>query len=369
MMADARALRKSPCPSCGGDAEWSPSKMALACPYCGTVLASSDRIGENASPIHEHDLETALASVPDAGRGLQAAKKSVKCESCQAISFFDSHRAAQRCDFCGSPSILPAESLLDVITPESLLPVVIPESQVRDQLKKWYHSRWFAPNSLKRSALTDTLHGIYLPYWTFDAQADAHWTAQAGYYYYVNETYRDSNGKSATRRVRKIRWENAAGRLNHFFDDVMVPGTVGAHLKLLRKVEPFPTQHDLKPYDPAYIRGWTVERYQVDLRQAAHTNTATMDTTIKQLCAREVPGDTQRNLEVNTIYQSRTFKHILVPAWIVSYTYGKKSYQVIVNGYTGTMAGEHPLSWLKITFAALFILVVIAVIIQLNQGG
>jgi hypothetical protein len=63
-----------------------------------------------------------------------------------------------------------------------LLPAVVPATTVRDQLRAWYRSRWWAPNKLKRAALTDTLHGIYLPYWTFDAHVDASWTAESGYY-------------------------------------------------------------------------------------------------------------------------------------------------------------------------------------------
>jgi uncharacterized membrane protein len=39
----------------------------------------------------------------------------------------------------------------------------------------------------------------------------------------------------------------------------------------------------------------------------------------------------------------------------------------VVNGYTGTMAGEHPLSWVKITLAVLAALVVILIIVLLNQ--
>jgi hypothetical protein len=366
-MAEVSALRKHPCPECGGDAEWDASKKALACPYCGTVLPWSD--GENAlgAAIVEHDLNTALAAISPTLRGLKAEKKSVKCESCQAISIFDPDRAAQRCDFCGSPSIVPVDDLIDVITPESLLPAVIPATRVRDQLRTWYGSRWWAPNKLKRAALTDTLHGIYLPYWTFDAHVDAAWTAESGYYYYVSESYRDANGKTATRRVRRTRWENSAGHLSHFFDDDAVPGTIGVHAALLRKVEPFPTLTDLKPYDPAYVRGWTVERYQVDLRQASQTSQQQMDAVIRTLCSRQVPGDTQRNLKVHSTYQGRTFKHILVPVWLATYTYGRKSYQVVVNGYTGTMAGEHPLSWVKITLAVLAALLVILIIVMLNQ--
>jgi ribosomal protein S27E len=365
-MAEVSALRKHPCPECGGDAEWNPAKKALACPYCGTVLPWSEGEDQLGARILEHNLEEALSSVGSENRGLQAEKKSVKCESCQAISIFDPDRAAQRCDFCGSPSIVPMDSLIDVITPESLLPAVIPATQVRDQLRAWYRSRWWAPNKLKSAALTDTLHGIYLPYWTFDAHVDAEWTAESGYHYYVTETYRDSEGKTQTRQVQKTRWESSAGNLAHFFDDDAVPGTVGVHTALLKKVEPFPTTSDLKPYEPAFVRGWTVERYQVDLRQASQISKQQMDATIYQLCSREVPGDTHRNLQVQSDYQGRTFKHILVPVWLATYTYGSKPFQVVANGYTGKMAGEHPLSWVKITFAVLGVLLVILIIAMLN---
>ncbi len=366
-MAEVSALRKHPCPKCGGDAEWNATKKSLACPFCGTVLPWEEGENPMGAAIVEHDLEAALAAAPAADPTSVAVSKSVKCESCQAISVFDATRVAQRCDFCGSPSIVPVTDLGDMITPESLLPVVVPETQVRDQLREWYGSRWFAPTKLKRGALTDTLHGIYLPYWTFDAHVDAQWTAESGYHYYETESYRDSDGRTATRQVQRTRWEDSAGQLAHFFDDDAVPGTVGVHTTLLRKVEPFPTINDLKPYDPAYVRGWTVECYQVDLAQASQTSKAQMDATIYQLCSREVPGDTQRNLQVESYYQDRTFKHILVPVWLATYTYGPKTYQVVVNGYTGKMAGEFPLSWVKIMFAVLAVIIVILIIVMLNQ--
>lgn len=363
-MAEVSALRKHPCPECGGDAEWNPAKQALACPYCGTILPFTEGETPMGAAIAEHDLEQALAKVMPEGRGLQEEKRSVKCESCRAISIFDPTRAAQRCDFCGSPAIVPVENLQDLITPESLLPAVVASTQVRDKLREWYRSRWFAPNKLKKAAMTDTLHGIYLPYWTFDAHADADWTAEAGYHYY--ETARNSDG--STRRVQRTRWEHASGSVQHFFDDNLVPGTVGVHLPLLRKVEPFPTLSDLKPYEPAFVRGWTVERYQVDLRKASELSRQQMDETMRELCSREVPGDTQRNLQVSTTYDGRTFKHILVPVWLATYTYGAKSFQVVINGYTGTIAGEHPYSWVKIFFAVLGVIAVIILILILKNG-
>lgn len=360
-MAEVSALRKHPCPECGGDAEWDASKKALACPYCGTIVPWSEGEDPMGAAIVEHDLEEALVEERAHSGDGKHLKQAVRCESCRAISEFDGTRVAQRCDFCGSPAIIPTE-LEQTITPESLLPAVIPSTEVRTLLRTWYGSRWFAPNRLKRAALTDTVHGIYLPYWTFDAFAQADWTAESGYHYYVTESYTDSNGRSQTRQVQRTRWEWTSGHLDHFFDDDLVPGTVGVSLGLLRKVEPFPTTKDLKPFDPAYIRGWTVERYQVDLTQASKTNEQQMEAELYRLCAREVPGDTHRSLNVEATYRDRTFKHILVPVWLTTYTYGSKSFQVIVNGYTGQMAGERPYSWVKIFFAVVFALIAAAIL-------
>ena len=108
-----------------------PSPARIAAPSCRGPMAKT----RSGAAIVEHDLEQALASITPDHRGLRAEKKSVKCESCQAISIFDPDRAAQRCDFCGSPSIVPVDALKDAVTPESLLPSVIPATQVRDQLR------------------------------------------------------------------------------------------------------------------------------------------------------------------------------------------------------------------------------------------
>jgi len=364
-MSEITARSKFACPACGGEAQWNPAKQALVCPFCGTVSPMS--APPDGAEIKEHDLVTALRNIPDDQRGWAAEKTSVKCQSCQAITVFDPTRAAQRCDFCGSSALIPVEQIKAPIRPESLLEFKIPETQVRDKVREWYGSRWFAPNKLKSRALTDTVHGLYIPYWTFDAQVHADWTADAGYYYYETESYTDSQGKRQTRQVRKTRWVPSSGAIEHFFDDELVPASRGVNPELLRKVEPFPTTTDLKHYDPGFLSGWVVEQYQIDLVAAAQHSREIMDGKTEQLCASDVPGDTHRNLQVSAQYSEQTFKHILVPVWVLAYNYGSQSYQIIINGYTGTIAGKYPLSWIKITLAVLAALIVILIIVGLAQ--
>ena len=360
-MSEIVAKDKFACPACGAEAQWNPAKKALVCPFCGTV--SPCELPAAGGDIRENDLATALRNVDEDHRGWAAEKTSVKCQSCQAISVFDPTRVAQRCDFCGSASLIPYDQIKAPIRPESLLEFKLPETGVREKIREWYGSRWFAPNALKSRALTDTVRGVYLPYWTFDAQVHADWTAEAGYHYYETESYTDSQGRSQTRQVQSTRWEPAAGSIDHFFDDELVPASKGVEPQLLRQIEPFPTTTDLKPYDPGFLSGWVVEQYQIDLITAAQNSRAIMDGKTRQLCSAEVPGDTQRNLEVAADYSAQTFKHILVPIWLLTYNYGAKNFQIVINGYTGTIAGKHPLSWVKIMFAVLAVIIVVMIVL------
>jgi predicted RNA-binding Zn-ribbon protein involved in translation (DUF1610 family) len=364
MSDEIKAQQKYNCPSCGAEAQWNPAKQALVCPYCGTVSpAKLDAAGN----IEEHDLATALRAIGPDDRGWATEKKSVKCQSCQAITVFDPSRAAQRCDFCGSAAIIPVDQQTRPIRPDSLLEFKLPETQVREAIRQWYGSRWFAPNKLGTRALTDTVHGIYIPYWTFDAQVSADWTAESGDYYYETEYYTDSAGKQQSRSVQKIRWYPSSGHLDHFFDDELVPATKGVEVKLLRGVEPFPTTSDLKPYDPGFLSGWVVEQYQIDLIAAAQSAQAIMEEKTRQLCSKQVPGDTHRNLSVSADFSGQTFKHILVPVWLLAYTYGSRNFQVVINGYTGAIAGRYPKSMIKILLLVLAILAIIGAIIWATQ--
>ena len=351
-MPEAIAQKKFSCPSCGAEAQWNPAKKALVCPFCGTVSPAQVELSATGEEtIVEHDLVAALRGIPDAQRGWDAKKTSVRCQSCQAISVFDAERVGQRCDFCGSSALVPYEEIKEAFRPESLLPMKVSDHQVRDSIRQWYGSRWFAPNQLKRAALTDIVKGLYIPYWTFDAQVHSEWTAESGYYYYETETYTDSEGKVQTRQVQRIRWQPSAGEVDHFFDDELVPASRGVQEAMLRKIEPFPTTSELVPYKAGFLSGWVVERYQIDLVAAAQEARAEMDAEMERLCAAEVPGDTHRNLQVESDYSGQTFKHILVPIWLLTYNYGTQNFQVVINGYTGTIAGKYPLSWVKILFA------------------
>ena len=66
-----------------------------------------------------------------------------------------------------------------------------------------------------------------------------------------------------------------------------------------------------------------------------------------------IGGDTQQIHSVNSPYDAITFKHLLLPTWLMAYRYHNKVYQVFINAATGEVQGERPYSPWKITFAVL----------------
>ena len=71
----------------------------------------------------------------------------------------------------------------------------------------------------------------------------------------------------------------------------------------------------------------------------------------------------------DTQYSALTYKHVLLPVWILAYRYGDKPYRVVVNAVTGQVNGERPWSIPKILAAVFFGLVVLAIFASLSGGG
>jgi hypothetical protein len=147
-----------------------------------------------------------------------------------------------------------------------------------------------------------------------------------------------------------------------------VPASVGVPPELLRKVEPFPTR-DVVPYDASYVSGWVVEQYQIDLVAAAQHSRDAMDAKLRQLCAAQVPGDTHRNLQVHADYSGQTFKHVLLPLWLLTYQYGAKTFRIVCNGFTGTVGRQVSEELDQGRAARHFILITMMIIFAFSEGG
>jgi len=340
-------VRKFPCESCGGDVRWDPGASMLKCPYCGHEKAIAAAPGT----IHEHSVDAALREPRDLGWG--AERKVIICKKCGAHTTLDPHIAASACAFCGTAAVVEAPPNPNVVRPEGLLPFKIARDWAIGKFRLWLAALWLRPNDLKSESRLTSMQGVYVPFWTFDAATFSMWTAEAGYYYYVTVTAIE-NGQQVERQEQRTRWEPASGQLSKFFDDVPVPASNGMPPDLAAAIEPFPTA-ELTPYDPAFLSGFLAEENAIDLPDALERAKERMRGEIRSECIRQIPGDTYRNLVVNTTFSALAYKNALLPIWIAAYEYAGKAYRYLVNGVTGKASGTAPWSWVKITLLTMVI--------------
>ncbi len=358
-----------PCQSCGANLEFKPGADSLKCAYCGTVQniePSGDDDSAGARTIEEYDFNEALTKARQRpAKDLVEGGQAVQCESCGAETVISGQ--SDHCAFCGSPVVVAVETSDEIFVPESVLPFKLERREAKTKFLEWVASRWFAPNDLKKRAKGQGMDGVYLPYWTYDSETTTRYFGQRGEYYYVTESYTDSNGKRQTRQVRKTRWYPASGSVYVSFDDVLICASTSLPVKIIRGLEPWDLG-ELRPYEPAYLAGFIAERYKVGLEEGFGRAQERMEPEIRTSIRRDIGGDTQRIISMNTRYKDVKYKHFLLPVWISSFRYKEKVYRFMVNARTGQVSGERPWSWIKITLAVLVGIAVIAGIVWLTQN-
>ena len=110
------------------------------------------------------------------------------------------------------------------------------------------------------------------------------------------------------------------------------------------------------------MAGFLAETYQIPGDEGFREAKSRIEAAIRADVKRQIGGDTQRIHRINTDFAALTYKHLLLPVWLLAYKYHEKSYQVVINAGTGEVQGERPYSWVKITLAVLAVLAVAALV-------
>ena len=208
------------CANCGAILAYAPGTETLACTYCGHV----NSIAATPVEVHEQDLDDALARYGDAAPPTEPV--ATRCGNCGAETTLPPPLHAGPCPFCGAAVVAPPPGVLQ---PHGLLPFLIGEAHARERITAWLGRLWFAPSNVGRRARgRDALHGVYVPFFTYDSRTETRYQGLRGDVYY--ETVRVPvvvNGRRTTQmqQVPKVRWRPTSGVVRRVFDDVLVPAT------------------------------------------------------------------------------------------------------------------------------------------------
>ena len=341
-----------PCEQCGADYRFDPGAGALVCDHCGHTRGVADTPARAA--LRELDFEAGLAQhLPEAE---MEETRVLSCPNCGAQVEFDPALHAKECPFCATPVVTDTGTHRH-IKPRGVLPFALDERAARQAMTDWLGSLWFAPNGLQDYARKGRkMQGIYVPYWTFDADTKSAYSGERGTVYYETQTVM-RNGKAERVQVAKIRWRRVQGRVARFFDDVLVLASTSLPKTYTDNLEPWDLPA-LVPYSPQYLAGFRAEGYAVDLEQGYQEARQKMARQIERDVRFDIGGDQQRVHAVDTDISDVTFKHILLPVWLAAYKFRGKTYRFVVNGRTGRVQGERPWSAIKIAIAVVLGLIV-----------
>lgn len=346
-----------PCEQCGADYRFDPARGLLVCDHCGDTQRVDGGPWAGAT-LRELDFDSAIA------RNLPETEieetRVLKCPNCAAQVEFDPNIHAAECPFCATPVVTDTGTNRH-IKPRGVLPFALDEKRAHGAMNDWLGRLWFAPNGLKDYARKGRrMQGIYVPYWTFDAQTRTRYRGQRGTIYYTTRTV-IRNGKRVQERIAQIRWSPASGRVARFFDDVLVLASQSLPKRYTDALQPWDLAA-LAPYQPQYLAGFRAEAYAVPLQDGYAEARQHMARVIERDVRFDIGGDQQRIHDIATDISDVTFKHILLPVWLAAYKYRGETYRFVVNGQTGRVQGERPYSAIKIAIAVILGLLAAAAI-------
>jgi predicted RNA-binding Zn-ribbon protein involved in translation (DUF1610 family) len=336
------------CSGCGGNMEYDISSQKLKCPYCGV----EEDIQSDRNLVKEYDFSEVAHR--EANSEWNNEVSVVKCDACGAETVVEKYQTALHCGHCGSSHVLESKQSAG-IKPEGIIPFKVDAYKAKEEFHKWIKGMWLAPNNLKQLYQSEKLISVYVPYWTYDAETYNSYTAQGGEHYYVT-VRRD--GKDV--RERRTRWHFVSGNFNMFFDDVQVNASKNYNDSLMIQVEPYNTK-EVELYKPQFISGHTAERYSKGVVECFQIAKDKIYDDLEDEVRSRVRQryDEVRSISIDTEYSEVKYKHVLLPLWTAQYDYKGKKYRYMINGQTGEIAGEAPISPIKVTLLILLILAAI----------
>jgi DNA-directed RNA polymerase subunit RPC12/RpoP len=334
------------CPNCGASTKFDVASGGVACEYCGYVKTiHAKEVGKQAQ-----SFEFTLPELQVKQAGAIDDRKQLTCGNCGAELSLPVENISATCPFCGSNKVNLRKTLSEKLRPNWLISFKIKPNDLLNIAREWLGKGWFHPKDLSSLVSLDHFHGIYMPFWTFSTSIDASWKAEVGHEH--QETY-FQNGERKTRTVIRWRWES--GNVLLAIKDWLTEGSKNINTHIFENIKPFDL-NQLIQYNPDYLAGWQSQTYNIQLEDAWTFAKGEIREKAKSACYSDIGSSHVRNFRMSADFDKEKWRLILLPLYLASYQFEDQTYQVMVNGQSGKIAGEKPVEWWKVWLAIAAIL-------------
>lgn len=327
-------MQQYKCPCCGGAIEFNTQNQKVTCPFCDTSF-DMEVFKEMENQPKDNQKE-ALKWDTNAGtewkEGEQEGMQVFSCDSCGGEIIVDGNRAADRCPYCDNPVVLKGR-FEGSLRPDYVIPFKLDKKAAKKGMEEHLSHKRFLPKVFKKENHIDEIKGIYVPFWLFDAKADAniqyrgtkvrHW--EDSEYDYTETSYYDIY---------------RSGNLK--FENIPVDGSTQMPDDLMQSIEPFDMKEAVD-FETAYLAGFLADKYDVTAKDSQKQANKRIRQSAQDALRDSVHGYyTVEEEQTNIKLKSGKAKYALYPVWILNTTWKGEHYLFAMNGQTGKFVGNLP---------------------------
>ena len=328
-------MQEYKCPCCGGAIEFNSSVQKMKCPYCDsefemdTLKAYDEELNKQQADNMQWDTQAGSQWGDGETQGLG----TYSCKSCGGEIVGDETTAATSCPYCGNPVVFMGQFLGD-LKPDCVIPFKFDKNAAKEALKNHYKGKVLLPKVFKEQNHIDEIKGVYVPFWLFDADANANIRYKAT----KVRRWSDSNYNYTETSYFSVARGGSVG-----FQRVPVDGSSKMPDDLMESIEPFDFK-DATDFQTAYLAGYLADKYDVDAQQSVDRANERIKRSVEEAFASTVKGYTSVLPEASFVNLSNgKAKYALYPVWLLSTTWQDKNYLFAMNGQTGKFVGDLPM--------------------------
>lgn len=329
------------CPACMGPLHFSGETGKLQCDYCGSQYdpAEIEKLYEKKEDAATEAFQQAEA-VPDEFSWTPEGMRAYSCPSCGAEVVCDETTAATSCPYCGNPTVVPGQ-LGGMLKPDYIIPFKLDKNAAISALKKYYRRKKFLPRAFSGNNHITKIQGVYVPFWLFNGTATGDIRGEANQV----STWTEGDYKITEVEEYRILREGEAQ-----FQRIPVDGSTKMPDAHMDSIEPF-DYGELTDFSTAYLPGFLAEKYDVDKNESQSRATERMEESLSGLLDNTIEGySTHRITGKHIHFEKVGAKYALLPVWMLHTKWQNQDYLFAMNGQTGKLIGDLPVS--KGKFAA-----------------
>ncbi len=256
------------------------------------------------------------------------------CDSCGAeIVCDDQTTAATHCPYCESPIVLAGKFSGD-LKPDMVIPFKLDKNAAVEALGKHLKGKKLLPKLFRTQNHIEEVKGVYVPFWLFDAKADANIRYKATRV----RTWKSGNYRYTETSFFAV---NREGTLE--FEAVPEDGASQMADDLMESLEPYNISEAVS-FQTAYLSGYLANRYDVSDSETVERANQRIKASTEKAFQDTVTGFNTVTVESSGIRLfNNKAKYALYPVWILNTDWNGQKYTFAMNGQTGKFVGNLPM--------------------------